>query len=54
MIADFGPVAWWYTKQKIGRDLRAHFESDGDLPPQLLFVEKLDAPPQSQQSRQAG
>jgi hypothetical protein len=40
---DFEPVAWWYTRQAIGRGLREHFELTADLSPQLLLlVKKLD------------
>ena len=42
--AQFEPVAWWWTRNKIGRDLRELYEVPKDLPPKLLaLVRKLDA-----------
>jgi hypothetical protein len=35
--AHFEPVAWWYTRKKIGRDLAQHELTD-DLPPRLLAL----------------
>jgi hypothetical protein len=41
--AHFEPVAWWFTRKKIGRGLREHYEFAGDLPPRLLaLIEELD------------
>ena len=41
--AHFEPVAWWYTRQQIGRGLRNYYEPPNDLPPRLfLLVRKLD------------
>ncbi len=41
--AHFEPVAWWYTRQQIGRGLRKYYEPANDLPPRLfLLVRKLD------------
>jgi len=41
--AHFEPVAWWYTRQQIGRGLRKYYEPVNDLPARLfLLVRKLD------------
>jgi hypothetical protein len=41
--AQFEPVAWWWTRNQIGRDLRERFEVPKELPPTLLtLVRKLD------------
>jgi hypothetical protein len=41
--AHFEPVAWWYTRQQIGRSLREYYGPGKDLPPRLgLLVRKLD------------
>jgi hypothetical protein len=40
--AQFEPVAWWWTRNQIGRDLRELYVPK-DLPPELLtLVGKLD------------
>jgi hypothetical protein len=40
--AQFEPVAWWWTRNQIGRDLRELYVPQ-DLPPGLLtLVRKLD------------
>jgi hypothetical protein len=36
--AHFEPVAWWYTRKKIGRGLAQHYELADDLPPRLLAL----------------
>ena len=36
--AHFEPVAWWYTKKKIGRGLAQHYELADDLPARLLAL----------------
>jgi len=36
--AHFEPLAWWYTRKKIGRDLAQHYELTDDLPPRLLAL----------------
>ena len=42
-VAQFEPVAWWWTRREIGRDLGERYEVPEDLPPQLLtLVRKLD------------
>jgi hypothetical protein len=41
----FEPVAWWYTREEIGRGLREYYGVTGDLPPRLQrLVGKLDRP----------
>jgi len=43
-VAHFEPVAWWWTRQQIGRALRKRYEVPKQLPPELLkLVRKLDA-----------
>ena len=40
--AQFEPVAWWWTRNQIGRDLRELYEVPKELPPKLLaLVSKL-------------
>jgi hypothetical protein len=42
--ARFEPVAWWFTREKIGRGLRKRYQAPEELPPGLLtLVRKLDA-----------
>jgi hypothetical protein len=41
--AQYEPVAWWWTRHEIGRDLRERYDVPKDLPPELLtLVGKLD------------
>jgi len=41
--AQFEPVAWWWTRHEIGRDLRKCYDVPKDLTPELLtLVRKLD------------
>jgi hypothetical protein len=41
--AQFEPVAWWWTRNQIGRDLIERYEVPKELPPKLLsLVRKLD------------
>jgi hypothetical protein len=41
--AQFEPVAWWWTRHEIGRDLRERYDVPKDLTPELLtLVSKLD------------
>jgi hypothetical protein len=40
----FEPVAWWWARNQIGRDLRARYEVPTDWPPNLqALVLKVDA-----------
>jgi hypothetical protein len=42
--AQFEPVAWWLTRNQIGRDLRELYDVSKDLPPELLArIMKLDS-----------
>ena len=42
--ARFEPVAWWFTRQRIGRSLRERYQASEELPRSLLtLVRKLDA-----------
>jgi hypothetical protein len=41
--AQFEPVAWWWTRNKIGADLRKRYDVPKELPPKLrALVKKLD------------
>ena len=41
--AQFEPVAWWWTRNQIGRDLRKRYGVSKDLPPKLLtLARRLD------------
>ena len=41
--AQFEPVAWWWTRNQIGRDLKELYEVPKELPPKLLtLVRRLD------------
>ena len=41
--AQFEPVAWWWTRNQIGRDLKELYEVPKELPPKLFtLVRKLD------------
>jgi len=42
--ARYEPVAWWFTRSRIGRDLRKQYELPAELPSNLLAViRQLDA-----------
>jgi hypothetical protein len=49
--AQFEPVAWWWTRNQIGRDLRELYEVPKELPPKLLARVKKLAAVESNQSR---
>jgi hypothetical protein len=41
--AQFEPVAWWWARHEIGRDLRERYQVPKELSPELLtLVRKLD------------
>jgi hypothetical protein len=41
--AQFEPVAWWWTRNRIGKDLEELYEVPKELSPKLLaLVRKLD------------
>jgi hypothetical protein len=43
--AQFEPVAWWYTREEIGRGLREYYGPAADLPPRLqILARELDKP----------
>ena len=43
VCVQFDPVAWWWTRYEIGRNLRKCYEVPKELPPELLtLVRKLD------------
>ena len=43
-VTNFQPVAWWWTRRRIGRVLRERYNVLKDLPPKLLtLIGKLDA-----------
>jgi hypothetical protein len=42
--ADYEPLAWWLTRERIGQDLRQRYLLPEELPPRLLrLAQKLDA-----------
>jgi hypothetical protein len=46
--AQFEPVAWWYTRKKIGRGLAQRYELADDLPPRLLaLISEIDGKPET-------
>jgi hypothetical protein len=41
--AGYQPVAWWFTKRRLGQDLRSFYQGVEELPAQLLaLVAKLE------------
>jgi hypothetical protein len=52
--AQFEPVAWWWARNQIGRDLRELYEVSKELSPKLLaLVRKLDAVEDNQLSKRS-
>jgi len=50
--AQFEPVAWWWTRNRIGQDLKELYEVPTELPPKLLaLVRKLAAVESNQSAR---
>ncbi len=46
--AHYQPVAWWFTKRLLGRELRNPYQPAEHLPPQLhALVRKLEGKPNS-------
>jgi len=44
--ARYQPVAWWFTKRRLGRELRNLYQAIEELPPQLLaLVRKFEGKP---------
>jgi hypothetical protein len=41
--ARYQPVAWWFTKRRLGRELRNLYQAAEELPPRLLaLIGKLE------------
>lgn len=39
----YEPVAWWWTRNEIGRELRERYEAPKEVPPKLhALVRRLD------------
>ncbi len=54
-VANFEPIAWWWTRNEIGRDLRKRYEVPKELPPKLqTLVLKVDAIEGNQLLRYSG
>ncbi len=50
--AQFEPVAWWWTRNQIGRELREFYEVPKEPPPKLFaLISKLEAGEGSPHSR---
>jgi hypothetical protein len=46
--AQYEPVAWWFTKRRLGRELQNLYQAAEDLPPQFLaLIRKLEGKPDS-------
>jgi hypothetical protein len=46
--AGYEPVAWWFTKRRLGRELRNLYQAVEELPPRLLaLLRKLEGKPDS-------
>jgi len=46
--AGYQPVAWWFTKKRLGRELKILYQAVEELPAQLLaLVGKLEGKPDS-------
>ncbi len=44
--AGYQPVAWWFTKRRLGRELRNLYQTAEELPPQLLaLIGKIEGKP---------
>ncbi len=44
--AGYQPVAWWFTKRRLGRELRNLYRAVEELPPQLLaLIRKIEGKP---------
>jgi hypothetical protein len=42
-LAQYDPLAWWWTRHEIGRDLRERYDVPKELPLKLqTLVRKLD------------
>jgi hypothetical protein len=46
--AGYQPIAWWFTKRRLGRELRNLYQTGEELPPQLLaLIGKIEGKPDS-------
>jgi hypothetical protein len=46
--AGYQPVAWWFTKRRLGRELRNLYQAAEELPPQLLaLIGEMEGKPDS-------
>jgi hypothetical protein len=46
--AGYQPVAWWFTKRRLGRELRDLYQAAEELPPRLLaLIGRLGVKPDS-------
>jgi hypothetical protein len=46
--AGYQPVAWWFTKRRLGQELRNLYQTGEELPPQLLaLIGKIEGKPVS-------
>jgi hypothetical protein len=34
----YEPIAWWYTRNQIGRELRERYQPPNELPPRLIAL----------------
>lgn len=39
--ANYEPVAWWFTRRRLGRALREEYEHSDEVPPKLLMEQDL-------------
>ena len=39
--ANYEPVAWWFTRRRLGRALREEYEYSDEVPPKLLIEQDL-------------
>lgn len=43
-VAHFEPIAWWWTRKQIGRNLKEHYDVPKELPPKLAnLILQVDA-----------
>jgi hypothetical protein len=45
--AQYEPVAWWFTRRRLGRELRNRYQVPEELPVRLLaLISELDGKPE--------
>ena len=45
--AQYEPVAWWFTRMRLGRELRNRYQVPDELPARLLtLISELDDKPE--------